>query len=178
MPLTVSGHSCQHCMLPSLVLPLISSRFASCAHSHVGSYTLQVTSTLQVSGSAGKLSVLALALLPLLAEAIALGLCLGLWLKLHVFMAIAGAIILATVCPAVTGATMHEWQRCRLGTRSGAVLSPSHSWLLPRLLCWVLEHMAVMCASLGRSIDCIACISSSTSPTLAQLVSIVHGVSL
>ena len=78
--------------------------------------------------------MLVLALLPLIAEAIVLGLCLGLWLKLHVFMAIGGAIILAAVCPAVTGVTMHEWQRCRLGTRSGAVLSSSHSLLLPHVL--------------------------------------------
>ncbi|DBA85759.1 TPA: hypothetical protein ACH3X1_005319 [Trebouxia sp. C0004] len=78
-----------------------------------------LTSLTEVSESAGQLPVLALALLPLIAEAIALGLCLGLWLKLHVFMATAGAIILAAVCPALTGAAMHEWQRCRLGTRKG-----------------------------------------------------------
>lgn len=66
---------------------------------------------------------MALALLPLMAEAIALALCLGLWLKLHVFMSIAGALILAAVCPALTGATMYEWQQCRLATREG-ILCP------------------------------------------------------
>jgi len=90
----------------------------------------QFAHLVQVSDSAGQLPVLALALLPLIAEAIALGLCLGLWLKLHVFMAIAGAIILAGVCPALTGAAMHEWQRCRLGTRKGASLS-QHTSVLP-----------------------------------------------
>lgn len=156
----------QYSMLPSLVLPLISSRFGSCANRLVGSYILHVTSALQVSGSAGKLSVLALALLPLLAEAIALGLCLGLWLKLHVFMAIAGAIILATVCPAVTGATMHEWQRCRLGTRTGAVLSPSRSLLLPHLL--TLGATIYSCDTYPLEVvDCIVCSSSSTSLTPA-----------
>ena len=81
-----------------------------------------VAHLVQVSDSAGQLPVLALALLPLIAEAIALGLCLGLLLKLHVFMAIAGAVILAGVCPALLGAAMHEWQGCRLGTRKGASL--------------------------------------------------------
>ncbi|KAL0039470.1 hypothetical protein WJX79_009541 [Trebouxia sp. C0005] len=78
-----------------------------------------LTSPTEVSDSAGQLPVLALALLPLTAEAVALGLCLGLWLKLHVFMAIAGAMILAAVCPVITGAAMHAWQGCRLGTRKG-----------------------------------------------------------
>ena len=94
----------------------------------------------QVSDSAGQLPVLALALLPLIAEAIALGLCLGLWLKLHAFMAIAGAIILAGVCPALTGAAMHEWQLCRLGTREGASLSQQTSVLPLRSLCGAWVH--------------------------------------
>jgi len=94
----------------------------------------------QVSDSAGQLPVLALALLPLIAEAIALGLCLGLWLKLHVFMAIAGAIILAAVCPALTGAAMHEWQQCRLGTRKGASLSQQTSVLPLCSLCGAWLH--------------------------------------
>ena len=83
----------------------------------------------QVSDSVEQLPVLALAFLPLIAEGVALGLCLGLWLKLHVFMAIAGAIILAGVCPALTGVAMHEWQRCRLGTRKGASFSQDTSVL-------------------------------------------------
>lgn len=73
----------------------------------------------QVPPAGGQLSVLALAVLPLVAESIALGLCLGLWLKLHVFIAVAGALILSAVCPALTGATMHEWQQARLGIRQG-----------------------------------------------------------
>lgn len=89
----------------------------------------------QVSDSAGQLPVLALALLPLTAEAVALGLCLGLWLKLHVFMAIAGAMILAAVCPVITGAAMHAWQGCRLGTRKGASLSQETSVLPLCSLC-------------------------------------------
>lgn len=94
----------------------------------------------QVSDSTGQLPVLALALLPSIAEAIALGLCLGLWLKLHVFMAIAGAIILTGVCSALTGAAMHEWQRCRLGTRKGASLSQQTSVLLLYSLCGAWLH--------------------------------------
>lgn len=61
----------------------------------------------------------ALALLPLLAEAVALGLCLGVWLKLNIFMAMSGAVILAAVCPALIGVITQQWQYSRLGTRKG-----------------------------------------------------------
>lgn len=77
--------------------------------------------SLQVAGQLGQKSALALALAPLLAEAVAVGLCLGLWLNMNVFMALAGALILAAVCPALDGATMHEWSQGRLGTRKGIV---------------------------------------------------------
>ena len=66
-----------------------------------------------------RLSIGAMALLPLMFEAVALALCLGLWLKMNVFMALTGALILTAVCPAVIGATMHEWQSSRLGTQRG-----------------------------------------------------------
>ena len=84
-----------------------------------------------------------LVLLPLAAEATALGLCLGLWLKMNVFMALAAALILSAVCPAVIGVTMHEWQLSRLGTATGVYL---HLHLKP-------TH-----ASAGqRSLDCLDC---------------------
>lgn len=57
--------------------------------------------------------------MPAVAEAAAVGLCLGLWLNLNVFMAIAGALVLAPVCPALLHATMETWQGCGLGVGKG-----------------------------------------------------------
>ena len=85
--------------------------------------------SLQVPGQSGRKSALALALLPLVAEAAALGLCLGLWLKMNVFMAFAGALVLAAVCPALVGVTMHEWNQGRLGTRQGTVSKHAGSFM-------------------------------------------------
>lgn len=75
--------------------------------------------SMQVPNQSRQISATALALLPLLAEAVALGLCLGLWLKLDVFMAVAGALILSAVCPALVGVITQQWQCSRLGTRKG-----------------------------------------------------------
>ena len=74
---------------------------------------------MQVLSQSGQMPAMALALLPLLAEAVALGLCLGLWLKLNVFMAAVGGLVLAAVCPAFIGVITQEWQHSRLGTRKG-----------------------------------------------------------
>ena len=76
---------------------------------------------MQVPGQPGQVPAMALALLPQLAEATVLGLCLGLWLHLNVFMAVLGALILATVCPALIGVITQQWHCSRLGTRKGTV---------------------------------------------------------
>ena len=76
---------------------------------------------MQVPGESGQMPAMALALLPQLAEAVALGLCLGLWLHLNVFMAVSGAMILATVCPALIGVITQQWHCSRLGTRKGTL---------------------------------------------------------
>ena len=74
---------------------------------------------MQASGQTSCFKSLLLAALPALLEATAVGLCLGLWLKLNVFMAIAGGLILAPVCPALLHATMNSWQQCGLGISTG-----------------------------------------------------------
>ena len=60
-----------------------------------------------------------MAAVPVAAEATAVGLCLGLWLNLNVFMALAGGLILSSVCPALLHSTMCQWQHFKLGTDKG-----------------------------------------------------------
>lgn len=85
---------------------------------------------IQVPGQTGQMPAVALALLPQLAEAVVLGLCLGLWLHLNVFMAVSGALILATVCPALIGVITQQWHSSRLGTRKGMDPAACGSWLV------------------------------------------------
>ena len=89
------------------------------------------------------MSVLALALVPLVLEAVVLGVCLGWWLKLPVFLAIAGALILAAVCPALTGTTMSEWQQARLSITKGIALRGLACAQAVLVANGVLEHLSI-----------------------------------
>ena len=59
-------------------------------------------------------------------EATAVGICLGLWLNLNAFTAIAGGLVLCALCPALNHTTMQQWQQFKLGTDKGTAVADAH----------------------------------------------------